>query len=185
MVEQRGDRYSFVGRRGGIINVGGLKVHPEEVEAVINRHPRVRMSLVRPEQNPVTGAIVVADVVLKPIARVRRRAHQERNPGALPRALARHKVPAAISIVPALDVGAAGKLARAMGKAAPRFVTGGSRGLGLGIARQLADAGYDVIAIARQKTKRRRRIAEPNAASKARCISCRSISARSTRFPAW
>ena len=40
MVELRGDRYYFVGRAGGIINVGGLKVHPEEVEAVINRHPR-------------------------------------------------------------------------------------------------------------------------------------------------
>jgi NAD(P)-dependent dehydrogenase (short-subunit alcohol dehydrogenase family) len=41
------ERYYFVGRGGGIINVGGLKVHPEEVEAVINRHPQVRMSLVR------------------------------------------------------------------------------------------------------------------------------------------
>ena len=38
MVELRGDRYYFVGRRGGIINIGGLKVHPEEIEAVINRH---------------------------------------------------------------------------------------------------------------------------------------------------
>ena len=28
MVERRGDRYHFVGRRGGIINIGGLKVHP-------------------------------------------------------------------------------------------------------------------------------------------------------------
>ena len=45
MVELRGDRYYFVGRRDGIINVGGLKVHPEEVEAVINRHPSVQMSL--------------------------------------------------------------------------------------------------------------------------------------------
>ena len=45
MVELRGDRYYFVGRKDGIINVGGLKVHPEEVEAVINRHPRVQMSL--------------------------------------------------------------------------------------------------------------------------------------------
>ena len=69
MVERRGERYYFVGRRGGIINVGGLKVHPEEVEAVINRHPQVRMSLVRPKQNPITGAIVVADVVLKDGAR--------------------------------------------------------------------------------------------------------------------
>src|SRR5437879_3632454 len=29
VVERRGDRYHFVGRRGGIINVCGLKVHPE------------------------------------------------------------------------------------------------------------------------------------------------------------
>jgi 3-oxoacyl-[acyl-carrier protein] reductase len=33
------------------------------------------------------------------------------------------------------------------------LVTGASRGLGLGIARQLARAGYQVIALARQKTK--------------------------------
>src|SRR3984957_13602965 len=33
MVERRGDRYVFAGRRGGIINVGGLKIHPEEIEA--------------------------------------------------------------------------------------------------------------------------------------------------------
>ena len=64
MVERRGDRFHFVGRRGGIINVGGLKVHPEEVEAVINRHPAVRMSLVKGRRNPITGAIVVAEVVL-------------------------------------------------------------------------------------------------------------------------
>jgi 3-oxoacyl-[acyl-carrier protein] reductase len=38
---------------------------------------------------------------------------------------------------------------------APRtiLVTGASRGLGLGIARKLAGAGYGVIALARQKTK--------------------------------
>src|SRR5207249_8069525 len=65
MVELRADRYYFVGRRGGIINVGGLKVHPEEVEAVINGHPKVRMSLVRTRKNHITGALVVADLVIK------------------------------------------------------------------------------------------------------------------------
>jgi acyl-CoA synthetase (AMP-forming)/AMP-acid ligase II len=60
LLELRGERYYFVGRRGGIINVGGLKVHPEEVEAVINRHPDVRMSLVRARRNPITGAVVGA-----------------------------------------------------------------------------------------------------------------------------
>jgi len=29
MVELRDGRYHFVGRRGGIINIGGLKVHPK------------------------------------------------------------------------------------------------------------------------------------------------------------
>ena len=52
MVELRGDRYHFVGRRGGIINIGGLKVHPEEIEAVINRHDEVRMSRVKSRKQP-------------------------------------------------------------------------------------------------------------------------------------
>jgi len=117
MVERRGDRYVFAGRRGGIINVGGLKIHPEEIEAVINRHPQVRMSLVRPKQNPVTGSIVIADVVLKSeCARSGDELQIKNDILALCReALPRHKVPAAISIVPALDVAATGKLARRYG----------------------------------------------------------------------
>ena len=117
MVERRGDRYVFAGRRGGIINVGGLKIHPEEIEAVINRHPQVRMSLVRPKQNPVTGAVVIADVVLKAdCARSGGEQQIKNDILALCReALPRHKVPASISIVPTLDVAATGKLARRYG----------------------------------------------------------------------
>ena len=114
MVERHGDRFYFVGRRGGIINIGGLKVHPEEVEAVINRHPRVRMSLVRPKRSPFTGAIAIADVVLKSAcSRAEDEAEVKGEILDLCRnALPRHKVPAAISIVPALAVAATGKLAR-------------------------------------------------------------------------
>jgi acyl-coenzyme A synthetase/AMP-(fatty) acid ligase len=57
-------RYHFRGRRDGVINVGGLKVQAEEIEAVLNRHPRVRLSLVKAKKNPITGALVAADVVL-------------------------------------------------------------------------------------------------------------------------
>src|SRR5207244_350350 len=64
IVERRGDRYYFLGRRSGLINVGGLKVYPEEIEAAINRHPAVRMSVVRSRKSPITGSLVAADVVL-------------------------------------------------------------------------------------------------------------------------
>jgi acyl-coenzyme A synthetase/AMP-(fatty) acid ligase len=113
MVELRGDRYYFVGRRGGIINVGGLKVHPEEIEAVINRHPEVRMSRAKSRRSPITGGIVVADVVLADsgdaarVETVRAEILAECRAG-----LAAHKVPAMIRFVPALDVTPAGKLAR-------------------------------------------------------------------------
>ena len=118
IVERRGERYYFVGRRGGIINVGGLKVHPEEVEAVINRHPQVRMSLVRPKRSPITGAIAVADVVLKAERGRPEAQHIEVRDEILKlcrEALPRHKIPAAISFVPALAVAATGKLARRQG----------------------------------------------------------------------
>jgi acyl-coenzyme A synthetase/AMP-(fatty) acid ligase len=115
MVERHGERYLFVGRRGGIINVGGHKVHPEEIEAAINRHPDVSASLVRPRRNPITGAIVMADVVLKdmPAREDRRIAELEGEIIAMCRRdLAPHKVPAAVRFVAALDTTAIGKLAR-------------------------------------------------------------------------
>ncbi len=65
MVERRDDRLYFVGRRGGVINVGGAKVHPEEVEAALNGHPAVRASRVFARRNPITGSLVMADVVLR------------------------------------------------------------------------------------------------------------------------
>ena len=109
IVELRGDRYYFLGRRTGVINVGGLKVYPEEVEAVINRHPAVRMSAVRSRRNPIMGALVVAEVVLKaePFADLTREILQLCH-----ESLAPHKIPTTIRVVPALDVAAAGKLTR-------------------------------------------------------------------------
>ena len=115
MVELRDDRYHFVGRRGGIINVGGRKIHPEEVEAVINCHPNVRMSLVRTRKNPITGALVVADVVLKAEADPANGRVAEVESEILQlcrKALPRHKVPAAITFVPALAVAPTGKVMR-------------------------------------------------------------------------
>jgi acyl-coenzyme A synthetase/AMP-(fatty) acid ligase len=114
LVEMRGERYHFVGRRDGVINVGGLKVHPEEVEAVINRHPRVRMSLVKARGNPVTGALVVADVVEQSGVTTAVDLAELRNQilEICRQVLAPYKVPALIRFVPSLQLRASGKLVR-------------------------------------------------------------------------
>jgi acyl-coenzyme A synthetase/AMP-(fatty) acid ligase len=112
VVELRGDRYYFVGRRGGIINIGGLKVHPEEIEAVINRHVDVRMSRAKARKSPITGAIVVADVVLAESGASRAKEIRGEILADCRTQLASHKVPAVIRFVEALDVTPAGKLAR-------------------------------------------------------------------------
>jgi len=114
-LELRDGRYFFVGRSGGIINVGGLKVHPEEVEAVINSHPRVRMSLVRSRRNPITGAVVTAEVVLADAAAGELSADERIRQEILDACrttLAAHKVPALIRFVPALEMSPSGKLVR-------------------------------------------------------------------------
>ena len=115
-VELIGDRYYFRGRVGGVINVGGMKVHPEEVESVLNADPRVRMSLVRARRNPITGAVVVADVVLANPSNVSGATHPETIKDELlescRRALPAHKVPAILRFVSALEFTAAGKLVR-------------------------------------------------------------------------
>ena len=116
-VEERDGRYFFVGRRGGVINVGGLKVHPEEVEAVLNAHPRVRMSLVKARRNPITGAVVTAEVVLKDLAGVNGSAPAAADllrelTESCRRSLPAHKVPAMIRVVPSLEISPSGKLVR-------------------------------------------------------------------------
>jgi len=114
-LDLRNGRFYFVGRQDGTINVGGLKVHPEEVEAVINRHPGVSMSLVRTKKSPITGALVVADVVLRTAPQQGNGAAQSLQHDILQFCrgeLARHKVPAVINFVPALAVAETGKLVR-------------------------------------------------------------------------
>ncbi len=116
-VELRGSRYYFTGRRDGVINVGGLKVHPEEVETIINRHPAVAASLVKTQRNPIMGAIVVADVVLTPaepqsLGPERRAALQREILDSCRAQLPSHKVPALVRFLPALTLTSGGKLAR-------------------------------------------------------------------------
>ncbi len=64
LVEIDGDYMRILGRRSDIINVGGQKVYPAEVESVLLQMENVKDAAVRGEKNPLTGNIVVARLVL-------------------------------------------------------------------------------------------------------------------------
>ena len=64
-VEQQGEYFRILGRASDLINVGGRKVYPAEVEAVIAEVENVRDVSVAGEPHPFTGQVVVARVTLE------------------------------------------------------------------------------------------------------------------------
>jgi acyl-coenzyme A synthetase/AMP-(fatty) acid ligase len=67
IVEENEDGYfRIVGRKNEIINVGGEKVFPGEVENAILQVKDVKDCIVYGEKNVITGETVIAEVVIKP-----------------------------------------------------------------------------------------------------------------------
>jgi acyl-CoA synthetase (AMP-forming)/AMP-acid ligase II len=66
LVEQTDDGFiKIIGRSKELINVGGEKVLPAEVESVIMELDFIEDCIVKSEKNSITGQIVCADIVLK------------------------------------------------------------------------------------------------------------------------
>ena len=63
-VEVEGEYIRILGRKSEVINVGGEKVHPAEVESVIQEIANVAEVTVYGEKNPIVGNIVCAKVNL-------------------------------------------------------------------------------------------------------------------------
>jgi len=103
-----GDLY-LVGRRANRINMAGMKFFSEEVEAVLDAHPRVRRSRVSAREHAHLGEIPVAEVepadAANPPTRAELTAHcRER--------LAAYKIPREFRVVDSLPETVTGKLAR-------------------------------------------------------------------------
>jgi acyl-CoA synthetase (AMP-forming)/AMP-acid ligase II len=64
MVEIDGEFIRFLGRKSEIINVGGEKVHPIEVESVLESMNGVEEAVVLGERNAITGQMVTAKISL-------------------------------------------------------------------------------------------------------------------------
>lgn len=101
VVEQVEDRVYFRGRTSEVINVGGVKVHPLDIEAVIATVPGVRHVRVSGKPNPIMGSLVIADIVLEeeaPQADVEARIRQ-----AAETWLSRYQQPRLLNFVPHLE----------------------------------------------------------------------------------
>jgi acyl-CoA synthetase (AMP-forming)/AMP-acid ligase II len=94
----------ILGRRDAVINVGGLKVSPEEVSEALERHPAVRQAAVVGVPDEHGEELVAAAVVLTLDVRD---AELIEHCG---RELAEHKVPRRIVVLDALPLGPTGKV---------------------------------------------------------------------------
>jgi acyl-CoA synthetase (AMP-forming)/AMP-acid ligase II len=92
----------ILGRRGELINVGGEKVLPAEVEGILLTHPLVADCRVVPEANAVLGQVVSAEIVwLGPeidAVAVKRRICEHASTR-----LARHKLPVVVRLVGGIE----------------------------------------------------------------------------------
>ena len=98
-VEVDGEYYRILGRTSEIINVGGEKVYPAEVESVIQELPNVGEVTVYGQRNPITGNIVCARV--RPLEREDEREFTKDIKAHCARRLARFKIPVKITLDPA------------------------------------------------------------------------------------
>ncbi len=64
LVSQQGERVYFVGRTTDMINVGGNKVHPIEIETVIRQVPGVADARVYGTSSSLVGQLVACDIVV-------------------------------------------------------------------------------------------------------------------------
>ncbi|MCK1387646.1 class I adenylate-forming enzyme family protein [Bradyrhizobium sp. 21] len=109
-VKVNGDRIVFEGRADAIINVGGAKVSPEELEHSLVAMPGVVDVIVYGLPNPVTGFVVAADVVLD--GNTDPTSFKTNALSALGARFDRYKIPRRFRIVESLHRTEAGKLER-------------------------------------------------------------------------
>lgn len=91
------DRVVFCGRRDAIINVGGMKVFPEDVESFLLGLPGIVESKVRAKANPISGQVLIAEIVVA--AGADPEATRQSALQTCRTKLPRHQVPAVIRVV--------------------------------------------------------------------------------------
>jgi long-chain acyl-CoA synthetase len=102
-------RLFICGRKKTLINVGGMKVFPEEVERILDAHPKVQRSLVEARLHPLYGEVPIARYIPSPEGpptTLELRNHCRSH-------LSGYKIPLLFTAVTELPLTASGKLKRA------------------------------------------------------------------------
>lgn len=95
--------FKFISRKNEMINVGGFKVNPYEVEEALIRIPQIKEAKVFGKPNPVLGQILMADVVANNITE--KEIRNKLN-------LQNFKIPRIINFVEKIEVTRTGKVKR-------------------------------------------------------------------------
>src|SRR3954466_9464780 len=66
LAEERGQYYAITGRIKDVINRGGVKFNPADVEALLDAHPKILQSAIVPMPDAVLGEKACAFVTLRP-----------------------------------------------------------------------------------------------------------------------
>ena len=123
--QQDGGWLRFLGRASDVINVGGQKLYPAEVESVLLELENVLDATVRGEPNSITGQCVVARVNLRePEAAVDLKARLRRH---CQGRLAAYMIPAKVEVAAAEQFGARCKRLRQQPGPRPDAASGGQK----------------------------------------------------------
>jgi acyl-CoA synthetase (AMP-forming)/AMP-acid ligase II len=114
LVERRGERFEFTGRRSDVIVVGGAKVFPKRVEEILRRVPGIAEARVYGLPSAITGELVAAEVVLADPLPESATPDQVRTAAlaVCRQSLEPHSVPRVLDIVKRIATTAAGKTPR-------------------------------------------------------------------------
>lgn len=89
-----------------MVNVGGYKVNPYEVEQALEQHPLIKQAYIYGKANPVLGNILMADIVaVEPVSE--RELREFLSPLLQP-----FKIPRIINFVDSISLTRSGKLKR-------------------------------------------------------------------------
>jgi cyclohexanecarboxylate-CoA ligase len=111
LAERRGGNYAITGRIKNVINRGGVKFNPADVEALLDLHPKIHQSAIVPMPDPVLGEKACAFVTLRPGC-------AEPTLGEvveflLAREIAKNKLPERLVVIPEMPLTPTGKVMRA------------------------------------------------------------------------